>query len=327
MGWKGNIRTIGAIARRMERDSIRRRKELDRQQVHFSKMQALEQAAYEVDVYNNFIDQLISLHKECTESIDWTGIAKRPPPSKPTRKSTNEECARELFDSYKPSIFDKLFKRIPKRRQELEDAIDLAVKKDEDIFNAKVDDYNKAQEEYADSLELANKIITGDLSAYKDAVEELRPYEELSGIGSKIAIQFNSPDRISISLHIHDDKVIPNKTKSLLSSGKLSIKDTPIGKYNEIYQDYVCSAAIRTAREFFAILPLTEVVVNAVGNCLNESTGRKEDRSILSVLFVKETMKTINFNLIDPSSAMSNFLHNMDFKKTRGFLPVKELTL
>ena len=63
MGWKGTILTIGAAARRAERDSKRRQMELEKRKKQYEKMQELEQAAYEVDVYENHIEVIKSLHK------------------------------------------------------------------------------------------------------------------------------------------------------------------------------------------------------------------------------------------------------------------------
>ena len=50
-------------------------------------MQELEQAAYEVDVYENEIELLQSVHKECTDLVDWKKVASAPEPSKPDEKS------------------------------------------------------------------------------------------------------------------------------------------------------------------------------------------------------------------------------------------------
>lgn len=67
MGWKGAVRSLQASARRAERNAHRRQRELEKQQKEYAKMEALEQAAYEVDVYENHIDILLSMHKECAE--------------------------------------------------------------------------------------------------------------------------------------------------------------------------------------------------------------------------------------------------------------------
>ena len=67
---------------------------------------------------------------------------------------------------------------------------------------------------------------------------------------------------------MNSDHVIPRAAKSLLKSGKLSVKQKPKGAFHELYQDYVCSATMRVAREALALLPVQTVVVDAKGNLL-----------------------------------------------------------
>jgi hypothetical protein len=161
--------------------------------------------------------------------------------------------------------------------------------------------------------------------SYIQAIENIDPFGEIDELGSKIEYSIVSPEKAKVKFHVHNDKVIPKQAKALLKSGKLSVKDIPASKYNDLYQDYVCSATIWIARDLFAILPLQEIIVTANGNVLNNSTGRIEERPLLSVLFIRETMGTINFVSVDLSDCMNNFKHNMAFKKSQGMLPTEEL--
>lgn len=101
----------------------------------------------------------------------------------------------------------------------------------------------------------------------------------------------------------------------------------PKTTYFDIYQDYVCSCAIRIARDMFAILPFEQVIVNAMDELLDTSTGRVNSVPILSVKFDKEKLNYLNFETIDCSDSMSNFVHNMNFKKTQGFKPVEKVQI
>lgn len=62
MGYKSALRSLGAMARRAERDSIRRHNELARQRKQYEKMAELEMAAFEVAEYENQIEQLTTIH-------------------------------------------------------------------------------------------------------------------------------------------------------------------------------------------------------------------------------------------------------------------------
>lgn len=78
-------------------------------------------------------------------------------------------------------------------------------------------------------------------------------------------------------------------------------------------------------RELLAILPDDLVIVTAIDNVLNSSTGHMEDQPILSVAFSRATVDRLNMESIDPSDAMKNFVHTMSFKKGVGFSGVSAL--
>lgn len=48
---------------------------------------------------------------------------------------------------------------------------------------------------------------------------------------------------------------------------------------------------------------------------------------ILSVEIPRSTLETLNFSALDPSDALLNSRHAMDFKKTKGFGPVSPLSI
>jgi len=64
-----------------------------------------------------------------------------------------------------------------------------------------------------------------------------------------------------------------------------------------------------------------------VENMLNSQTGYLEDLTVLSVMVPRGTMDSLNMGLIDPSDALRNFNHNMNFSKTKGFAAVERLKL
>ena len=85
--------------------------------------------------------------------------------------------------------------------------------------------------------------------------------------------------------------------------------------YNTLLQDYICSMAIRVARDMFALLPISNTIVHAL---LNGDT-------ILSVNFDRATASKIKYGFIDPSDTVERFNHNMNFSESVGFLPVVRL--
>ena len=63
-----------AASRRAERDSQRRYRQLQRNAKEEAKREALQQAAYEVEVFENQLERLTSVHKESPEVWDWNSI-------------------------------------------------------------------------------------------------------------------------------------------------------------------------------------------------------------------------------------------------------------
>ena len=317
---RGVLRQMEASARRAERDSIRRQKELN-------KMLEYQHVSYEVEKYENYINVLQTMHEDCSEKIDWNQIKNLIPPSVPVNSHEFEKGAKDKLQNYKPNIFHKLFGRVEKIQKNLEEGILICIKMDEEEYKNDVLTYENDKKEWEEDVNLAESILIGDLESYKEAINKLNPFSEIGELGTGLSINFHNKDIIEVNITVHSEEIIPSESKSLLKSGKLSIKSMPISRFNEIYQDYICSSVLRIARETFAILPIKEIIVTAYSNLLNKQTGYKEDAPILSVLMPNETLNKLNFSGIDPSDSMRNFVHNMDFKKTTGFCPVEKISI
>jgi hypothetical protein len=107
----------------------------------------------------------------------------------------------------------------------------------------------------------------------------------------------------------------------------LSTKAWQKGRFHEVYQDYVCGAVLRVANELCALLPVESVLVTAVDDMLDSSTGKLRQQALLSILVPRSTLEALNLELVDPSDALANFIHRMSFKKTTGFSPIEPLTI
>lgn len=325
MGWKGTVRSVGAAMRAAERESKRRQRELERQQKDFAKMQELEQAAFEVEVYENHIEVILSTHKECSPVVDWEKAAASPEPKKPKLSSDNQENARLKADSYKPGFLDRRLKREKKKRDILEQAVATAIQADEKMHHEKLEAWERELEDWRDSVEIANALLSGEAKSKIEAIENLQPFSEISNLGSSLSIGVHDNGILEATIHVHGTDIVPSEVKSLLKSGKLSVKKMPKGQFNEIYQDYVCSCVLRVGNELFSTLPDSLVLVTAVDELLNSQTGHQEAVPILSVAVSRSTMQKLNLQAIDPSDSMNNFSHNMLFKKTKGFEKVDRI--
>ncbi len=319
MGWKGTLRSIAAAQRRAEREALKRQRELERQRMQLEKMEEQERSAYEIQVYENHIDVLISIHKECGDAWEWESIQATAPPVEPAKSDFNERMARSNLEAYKPGLVDKILKRVESKCNELAAAIEYSKKKDERLYQEALREYEQNYADWEVTRELAAGILSGNTDAYIDATSQADSFSEISQLGSSIEFKAVNNKLIEAILHVNSEDVIPKEVKTLLKSGKLSVKKMTKTRFYELYQDYVCGAVLRVARELFALLPIEVTIVTAVGKLLNTKTGHVEEQPILSVAIPRETMNRLNFAMLDPSDSMDNFLHNMKFLKTKGF--------
>lgn len=325
MGWKGAMRAVGAAVRAAERDAKRRQRQLVAQQQQLARLEAADRAAHEVAVFENTLELLCSVHKECSDEIDWTANLDSPEPAKPRLSNKEERAERSKADSYRPSFVDRILKRTEKKQTKFRERVEQAAANDRAAYERAQADHAEALRDWNQLVDLSRRLLANDEAALLDAIKQLDPFSEIQNLGSEIQFSVGEGVPIQATVRVHGKEVIPKEVKTLLRSGKLSTKAMPVGRYNELHQDYVCSCALRVAREVFAILPVESVIVTANDELLNSKTGHLEEQPILSVLFVRRTLQALNFEKIDPSDSMQNFVHEMGFKKTTGLTAVTEL--
>ncbi|HUS76482.1 MAG TPA: hypothetical protein VMY43_10800 [Methanothrix sp.] len=318
MGWKGFARAAGRAA-------VRHQRELEKQQKMVAKMQETERSAYEVQVYQNHIDLLLSVHKECGDIYDWAEIEHSEPSAKPEYLNQHEDAAKLNLSSLKIGLSDKLLGRGDAKKKQLLDAIEDAKKLDEKEYQDALTSYQNGYDEWQTAKEISTKILAGDMAAYIEAIKKVDPFSDIKGLGSSYKINVDSKTMLNANLYVNGNDAIPTEVRTLTKSGKISIKPMPKNKFYEIYQDYVCGCSLRVARELFALLPIDMVIVNAIGSLLNKQTGHLEDTPILSVAIPRKTFDMLSFENLDPSDSLNNFVHNMNFKKGKGFEPVEVL--
>jgi hypothetical protein len=186
--------------------------------------------------------------------------------------------------------------------------------------------YLLEKEDYKKMIDIAKGVINKNPQSYTYALNFFNPFEDLKDYGSDISFNVNE-SIITVDFYVHSEEVIPNSTKKILRNG-LEVKEEPLptSRFNEIYQDYVCSCILRIAKEIFQLIPSIEKIkVNAKGSIMNSSTGNFEEKTIVSVNINKQKLNELNFDLLDPSDSMANFNCNMLFSKNEGFKPVEEL--
>ncbi len=323
--WRGALRSIAAASRRAERESQRRRRELLQQQKYFERLDVLQQAAYEVEVYENQVSVLTSVHKECSQPWKWQTVKVAERPRRPEYSDEKQRIALTALEQYTPTLLDRVLRREKKQRDALAQAVEHIRIDSQRRYKEVFDQYKNDLAEWDRLQQIVDGILAKEPSSYIDAIQATNPFADITELGASITFQSDDGNYVEATLNVDDERIIPLESKTLLKSGKLSIKKMPKGQFYELYQDYVCSCALRVARELFALLPIEIVFVSAMSELVNTQTGYKEQATILSVAIPKATLERLNFETIDCSDALRNFVHRMSFNKLKGFNPITPL--
>lgn len=184
---------------------------------------------------------------------------------------------------------------------------------------------DEASEEGRYTKALAQGVLKGDDESWLKVIEEMEPFNDLLEYGSDFEVGITVEGLLGVTFNVHSDTVVPEQVTTILKSGRESVKPMGVTKRNALIRDYIVSAAFRVARDLFALLPAETIVINAEESRVNPATGHPEEMTLLSVIFPRETFVGLNFQGIVPTEALSNFEHAMDFKVTKGLMPVLPL--
>ncbi|MBE7157707.1 MAG: hypothetical protein INR62_04615 [Rhodospirillales bacterium] len=318
--WAAEHRRQQAAWRREERASRRRQKELERLIKERTKLSELEQARLDVEVHENAIEELLSVHREQSERINWPRLASALPPHAPAQIGRHEFAAL-LAQGIAPR---------PATVHGNDATVEEAHLNDEEAHRQAQADHQSRIAEQQRLQALAKRVLAGQPQAYSEAIAEFSPFEGIAALGSSIHLTVHGPKLIGCVLTVHGREVIPAEAKSLTAAGKLSVRPMPRERFHEIYQDYVCGCALRVARELLALLPVDTVLVTASVDGIDSRTGSRADLPVLSVAFDRVAVERLSFERLDPSDAMENFVHRGDAKTSRKsgeFIPVVPLDL
>jgi hypothetical protein len=319
MSWIAENRRREAAHRRQEREERKRQKELERRNKEQAKLSELEQARLEVETHENALDVLLSVHKESSATFDWDAYACALPPHETPRLARHELAAQlqqVLLDIMQPDGATA-------------EALEAARLLDEREHQAARADYEKELARWEKLRSLARRVLAGEASGYYEAVTEFSAFDEISNLGSSIDVRVYGSNLFKCVLKVNGRDILPTEVKTLTVSGKVSTKPTPRARFNEIYQDYVCGCVLRVAREVFALLPIRTILVTATVDGIDPRTGRPIDMPVVSVAVTREVIEHLDFERLDPSDALENFMHRGKVEASRKsgeFVPIEPLT-
>ena len=254
---------------------------------------------------------LKTVHHNFCKEVLWESLKNMNPPYDMNSDGPNKTKAVEAYENYEPGFLEKIFKFLQaKKKEELFSYIDDAQKKDEALCA----DYKKINE-------LSSRIIEGDIDCYFQVIDEMKPFHVLLQLGSEIEIGTNSSDSMEVEFKANSENVIPRSrfNKEIVCDEE---QDTT---YYELVEEYVCSSILLIAKNIMNLLPVNKVVVHGVDNVINIDSGMKNDTTILSIVFDRETLNKINMKTINPVDAFDYFICNMRHQKASGFKSVERI--
>lgn len=340
MSWRSFAREVQRAQRRAEqrekayqRAAARDHREREREWKASQKAAAAREkefaklaAANEVAQYEAYVDSLQGLHRQFSSRWDWGALANEPPPPEPARASTNEDRARAALESYTPGFFDKLFGKDKKERARREALIPYWRQEDDKAYHIAIAQWREDVASWQKYRDVGQRILQRDQAVYSEALELTGAFDEVAQYGTVVKSGEARPDAILLTAEITDDEIVPTEVLKQLASGKLSTKAMPKGQYWELYQDHVCSCALRLGCEVFAALPVERAIINIGKSEVSSVTGHPELVTFLAVHFTRTQLEAIKLEAIDPSDSMGNFPNRMTFRKTKGFEPVDAIT-
>lgn len=325
MGWRGTVRSLGAMARQAERESMRRARANAQHMAMLEKEEAKEKAAQSVHEFDAYVERLVRLHHMCSDLTNWKDRATREAPREPQPGQVHELAAKRRLECYKATFGARLLRRVEKEKKSLADAVAAGKELDEKEYADCLAQFPQDVADHQDEVAFAGRVLCNNPEAMLEAIKLFEPLASIGLLGEHMHVSVAGPKALAIELTAHGTDLIPKDRPKLLASGRVSVKAMPKGEYNRLYQDHICSAGLRVVRELLALLPVDEIFVTVLDNLVDPSTGHLTKTPILSFRAPRSTMDRLNFQGLDPSDSMKNFLYAMKFTAKDGMGRVEKI--
>lgn len=191
-----------------------------------------------------------------------------------------EEAAGDIEESNMSVSLDDI-KKLYLKSDEVIDWTELLV-------SASADDVFMEPETWKFLKSISRKVLSGDIYAYFETIEKMRPVDDLLDYGSDFEFGTDNPNSMEVEFRINEHFMLPNANVIGVES------------YEQIFKEYVCASSIRVARDLFALLPVKYVIVYA----------KKEDEVVLQARFNRNEVQKINFKEESSVEIIERFILN-----------------
>jgi len=135
----------------------------------------------------------------------------------------------------------------------------------------------------------APQIVNGNVDTYLEVIEEFKPVDDLLLYCGDFEFGTDKGNYMEVEFDIIPDSVLHNK------------------EGNPLFNEYVYAVSIRVARDIMALLPVATVVLHV----------EYENRTILSIMFKKNLMVSLDYKKMTASEIASKFEKNDGMKNTQ----------
>lgn len=327
---------MAASARRAELAATRRHRlsekakqqherELARFERRKAKLAAAEKATEDGQRFDQYLQTIVELHKDCIDEWDWHDINSSPQPPSPVLTKSHENAARSKLERYRPGLFARAFGRSETRISELTQAIEVARTTDERENAGLLKRYQELVTTWDIERRIAKLVLARDPGGYQEALNYVDAFGDFNDFGAGARVYRAQAELLVVHYSVADRELIPSEEIKANRARTMSAK-MPLDRYWSLFQDHVCSAVLRIARDVFNVLPIQRVIVNASRSSTNMITGYRVSETILAVRFWRSVLNQIDLQAASPSDIVKNFQHRMSFQNAIGFQPVEPFT-
>lgn len=297
-------------AKQAERQRVARQQALHRQ-AH------LDVSAQAAAQYEEIVEALTGAHRMPLSRVDWLTAATAPEQGAPDRRSDAEDAAAARLAGYVPGWFARTLGRDRTARERLGNEVVASRARDDAGHAAAIAAAGARNAEIA----TARRVVDRDPDAMVAALDERSSLGSLPFSVEGVDMRLLDGRTIAIvdGLDLED---MPQETVTLLKSGKASVKDLAVGKRLEMHRDAICSAAIRVAMEFLAVLPIDEVEVLMLTDILDRGTGHIQSLPVLHLRATAQALGALNLPRTQAVAVVERLGAHMDWSKRDGFRPV-----
>lgn len=280
-----------------------------------ARLQRALSGAREVDEHQEIINSLMGMHRTPFKPVNWTRIFAEEIPDAPSYLNTEERIADDRLKAYRPNLLMRLLEFDQDRIRALEAEVERSRNRDRNNYDQVLAIHKNSADVIQKKRHFARRILSGDQAAYLELME-LNEIAASPMIARSVIYSFVNSTSVEVFAYLNGPEFIPDETKSLLKTGRVSIKRTKKKEFVSIYQDHLCSAVLRMARDFIALLPVKTIVIHGYIPDLDSANGQQKERCVLSCALSRTAMNQIDFNQIDPSDCVSSFPHSMKISKS-----------